>query len=312
MYIIDAIMYANLLTMMTIGFTLTYIIAKIPNFAHGTFAVIGIYVTYTVSEIGGLNPYLSIPLSFFVVGGVALTQYFFIIRPLIKMKATRISLTITTIAMEIIIFAVVNVYIEYIRKVYAAQGLYPVAFLLKRKDFTIFNLPGVFIVSSILIITITTLLYLMLTKTKFGIAMRATVEDSELASVMGVDVNKVNAFAWFLPGGLAGMAGSIMPLWFQAHSQVGSYIIISTFAGSILGGISSIYGAIIGGFIVGLSETLGVIFLSDTIGSWITAYRLLIPLTILAVTLLILPKGFTGLIEDYMDKRILSKLGERK
>jgi branched-chain amino acid transport system permease protein len=312
MYVIDAIMYANLLTMMTIGFTLTYIIAKIPNFAHGTFAVIGIYVTYTVSEIWKLNPYLSIFLSFLVVGSTALAQYFFILRPMIKMKATLISLTITTIAMEIIIFALINVYIEYIRKIYSSQGLYPVVFLLKQKDFVIFNFPGVFIVSSVLIVAITILLYFMLTKTRFGIAMRATVEDSELASVIGVDVNKVNAFAWFLTGGLAGMAGSLMPLWFQTHSQVGTYLIISVFAGSILGGISNIYGAIIGGYIVGLSETLGVIFLADIIGSWITAYRLLVSLTILAITLLILPRGFAGLIEDYMDKRILSKLGEKK
>jgi branched-chain amino acid transport system permease protein len=311
MFTLDAIIYTNLLTMLTIGFTLTYIIAKIPNFAHGTLAVIGIYITYTVTAIWKLNPYISVPLAFLIVGGITLIQYLFIIRPMKFMGATLISLTITTIALEIILFAFINVYIEIIRKSYGYLGLYPEAFLFRELDFKIFNLPGVFIVSSILITFLIVTLHILLTKTKFGVAMRATVEDSELASMMGINIERINAIAWFLTGGLAGMAGSLMPLWFQGHPMVGTYLIISVFAGSILGGISSIYGAIIGGYIDGLSETIGVVTLSDILGSWIVAYRLLIPLIILSIVLMIFPKGITGLIENWLDKRILAKLGEK-
>jgi len=146
----------------------------------------------------------------------------------------------------------------------------------------------------------------------FGLVMRATVEDSELASMMGINVEKVNAIAWFLTGGLAGMAGSLMPLWFLGNPAVGGLLITSVFAGSILGGISSIYGAIIGGYIDGLSETIGVVMLSSILGPWVSAYRLLIPLVILSMVLMIFPRGITGFIEDWLDKRILAKMGEGK
>ncbi len=300
----DALVYANLLLMLSIGFTLTYLTAKIPNFAHGTLAGIGVYIAFTVARILKLNAYLALPIAFLIVGIVELALYITVIGTLKRMGATFISLTIATIALEIIISASINIYADYISR---ATGVFSRAFLMRKEDFNLFGLPGALIVSSILVATLITTLHLMLTRTKFGIAMRATVENPALAEMMGINTEKVTAISWFLTGGLAGLAGALLPLWFQGYPEIGNQLIVSVFASSVLGGLSSIYGAMIGGYIVGLTEVLGTKMLASLIGAWITAYRLLIPLTVLSIVLLIAPRGISGIIEDIMLSKALYK-----
>jgi len=290
----DAVMYANLLILLSTGFTLTYLTAKIPNFAHGTFAAIGVYVTFTVLRIWGLNPYIAAPIAFLIGAGSGAFLYVVVIGTLKKYGATLISLTISTLAIEIIVLAIINIYADYVRN---TMGIISRMFMFRYADFEFIGLPGVLIVSTTLAVLLILGFHLMLTKTKFGISMRATVEDPALASVLGVNVELVSTVSWFLTGGLAGLAGSLLPLWLQGSPLTGERILISIMASSILGGISSIYGAILGGYLIGLTEVLGTVALMDLLGSWVSAYRLLIPLTAMAIVLLRAPHGVVGIFE---------------
>jgi len=290
----DAVMYANLLVLLSTGFTLTYLTAKIPNFAHATFAGIGIYVTFTVLRIWKLNPYIAAPLAFMMGAGLGAFLYVVVIGTLKKYGATLVSLTISTLAIEIIVLAIINIYADYVRN---TMGLISRMFMFRYADFEFMDLPGVLIVSTALAGLLILGFHLILTKTKFGISMRATIEDTALASVLGVNVELVSTISWFLTGGLAGLAGSLLPLWLQGSPLTGERILISVMASSILGGISSIYGAILGGYLIGLTEVLATVALMDTLGAWVSAYRLLIPLTVMAMVLLKAPRGFVGIIE---------------
>jgi len=290
----DAVMYANLLVLLSTGFTLTYLTAKIPNFAHATFAGIGIYVTFTVLKIWKLNPYIAAPLAFMMGAGLGAFLYVVVIGTLKKYGATLVSLTISTLAIEIIVLAIINIYADYVRN---TMGLISRMFMFRYADFEFMDLPGVLIVSTALAGLLILGFHLILTKTKFGISMRATIEDTALASVLGVNVELVSTISWFLTGGLAGLAGSLLPLWLQGSPLTGERILISVMASSILGGISSIYGAILGGYLIGLTEVLATVALMDTLGAWVSAYRLLIPLTVMAMVLLKAPRGFVGIIE---------------
>ena len=86
-----------------------------------------------------------------------------------------------------------------------------------------------------------------------------------------------------------------MSLWFLGDPNLGPLLIPSVFAASIVGGFLSIYGAIAGGILVGLTEVLGTIFLAGEFGSWLIAYRPLIPLVFIVVTLLLAPRGLAGI-----------------
>lgn len=296
----DALVYANLILMLTIGFTTTYLTAKIPNFAHGTFAGIGIYVTFYIVKILKMNPYIACPIAFVLGAVISVFLYVVVIGTLKKFGATPISLTISTIALQIIISAMINIYADWIRTV---TGVYSRIFLLRHADLKIAGLPGVLVTSTALIISLITIIHLILTKTKFGIAMRATVENPALASMFGINVEFVSTVSWAITGGLAGLAGSLFPLWFQSAPGTGNMLMTSVFAASVLGGIQSIYGAMIGGYVVGLGEVLGTSLLSRILGPWVAAYRTLIPLTILSIVLLISPQGILGLIETIQLKR---------
>jgi branched-chain amino acid transport system permease protein len=298
--IISAIVYASILSLLSTGFTLVYLTAKIPNFAHGSFATIGIYISFTAVYVLGVNPYLFAPVAFILTGTTALLIYLSVLGLLRKRGASLISQMISLLAVEMIISAVLNIYLDYIQ---FTEGIYSRSLLLRYIDFNCLGLPGILIVSTTVALTLILSIHLMLTRTKFGISMRATVEDSSLAAILGVNINLVTSISWFLTGGLAGLAGSLMPMWFQGDPQIGYRILVSVFAASVLGGLSSIYGAILGGYIIGLTEILGTAFLSDVIGTWVTSYRLLIPLLVMCFTLLLMPRGVVGIIESLRMRR---------
>jgi branched-subunit amino acid ABC-type transport system permease component len=134
----------------------------------------------------------------------------------------------------------------------------------------------------------------MLTRTKMGVAMRATAEDPELASVLGININQIQLFSWFLTGGLACLAGAMIPLWFQSTPSTGAMMITSIMAGSLLGGFDSIYGSVIGGAVVGMSEIILTFWGQSIIGTWFGEYRPMVPMIFLVTVLLIEPQGLQG------------------
>jgi branched-chain amino acid transport system permease protein len=307
--LIEGLVYANIITLLSIGFTLTYLTSRIPNFAQGTFASVGIYVTFTVTKIWGLNVYLAVPVGFTLNALIATLIYKGILRTLKKHGASLVSLMISTLAIELLILAGINIYADIIQ---TKLWIISRTFLLKYLDFSYMGLPGIFIVLTIFVLSLTVVLYLFLNRTKFGIAMRATVEDPDLASLLGVNVDLVSTVSWFLTGGLAGIAGCLIPLWFQSDPNTGSMLTVSIFASSVLGGLSSIYGAILGGYIIGLTEVMGNSVLTRLLGGWAAYYRLLIPLTILCLTLLKAPRGLVGLIEDIQTRGYKLQLIRRR
>jgi branched-chain amino acid transport system permease protein len=286
-----ALVFASELTLLSIGFTLTYLTAKVPNFAHGTYAGIGIYVSYTFAKIWGRSPYLGFPVAFIIGGVFSVLVYKLVIGALANMGGGAIVLTISTLAIQIFLTALIQIYAYYLRERYST---YSMAFLLKDFDFKLAGFPGIFVVSLSLTIFSVFALHYMLTRTKIGIAMRATAEDPELASVLGIDTNQIQLFSWFLTGGLACLAGAMIPLWFQSNPQSGAMIITSIMAGSLLGGFNSIYGSVVGGAIVGMSEILLTTWGQAVIGVWVGEWRPVVPMIFLVAVLLIEPGGIQG------------------
>jgi branched-chain amino acid transport system permease protein len=180
-------------------------------------------------------------------------------------------------------------------------------FFVKEYDFKIAGYPGIFPMSFSICVIVVIMLHILLTRTKIGIAMRATAEDPELASVLGINIDFIQRLSWFLTGGLACLAGAMYPLWFQSYPKSGGMIMTSIMAGSLLGGFDNIYGAIIGGFGVGFSEVVLTAWLQNILGPWIGRWRPLVPMFILVAVLLFEPQGLTGVYERLK----ASPIGER-
>ncbi len=131
-------------------------------------------------------------------------------------------------------------------------------------------------------------LYFIVWKTPLGRAMRATRDDAEAAQMMGVEVDKIRAFTFFVSSALAGVAGLVFGLYYgQINFRSGYGIGLRAFTASVLGGIGNPLGSVVGGVIIGLIEAIG----GQIIGVGWTA---IIVFSLLIITLLFLPNGLFG------------------
>jgi len=288
----DAIIFASLLGLLSIGLTLTYLTTRVPNFAHASFATIGVYIALITTRVWDTSPYVAIPIAFVISGLVAFSLYHFILKRLIRKKASQAIQMIATLAFDLVVIALLNITADYLVKTFHVTSR---EFSLRSYDAEFMGLPLIVLAAPLAIAILAITMHVILRKTKFGIAMRAATQNSDLAEIVGVNVKLVYGASWILGGGFAGIAGALMSMWFQGDPNLGPQLIPSIFAASIVGGFLSIYGAIAGAILVGLTEVLGTRFLAGEVGSWLIAYRPLIPLVFIVVTLLLAPKGLAGI-----------------
>lgn len=289
----DAVVFASLLTMLSTGLTLTYMTTKVPNFAHGDFAAINIYLTLTLAKLFGVDPYLGMVPAFLLGGIIALTLYTAILKPLLDKGANYIILMIATIAYDMILLSIINIVADYLSRVHKITSR---LFQLREWGYgiEIAGQPSIVIIAPLCAVIMVVSLYLFLNKTKFGIAMRAAIDNPSLAETIGINVNLTYAASWFISGGLAGIAGTLAPLHMTCNTDTGVKLLVSIFAASIVGGFTNIYGAFLGGFLIGLAEVLGTGYLAIGLGAWVVPYRPVIPLILMVLTLLFAPEGLTG------------------
>jgi len=289
--LVDAVVYGNLLSLLSIGLSLTLLTTRVSNFAHGDFATVGIYVAYTMSVLFGANPYLFLPFSF--VGGLLLgfLVYRVVFEPL-RGKASLVTLMIVSMALDFILRYSVQIYADVLQR---SLGVYTRGIVFKdvNVNFLGSTLPGLLVISSAVAWLFLLLLYLFLYKTKVGIAMRAVIENPSLSEALGINVKRVYALSWMLSASFASVAGVFLPFRITVNPDTGFSILLSIFAAVTLGGLESLLGSIIGAYIIAFSETVGVYYLSQIGLS--TAYRPAISFITLALVLLLYPRGLAGL-----------------
>ncbi|MEL9914717.1 MAG: branched-chain amino acid ABC transporter permease [Thermoplasmatales archaeon] len=284
----QALVYSFILSLLGIGITLLYRTTKVPNFAHASFTTAGAYAVYSVTMTLGLNPYLYGFPTAFLIGALMAVILFLILEPLRRRKATIQMLMIATLAYDILMFGILNVYADILQASYKIPSR---TVTLRRFDFTVADLRGVFVISFILLLLSVTILYLILSKTSIGISLRASMENQALAESIGIDTRVTLLISWAIAGGLAGLGGGTLAMWTQIDPSVGMFLVASMFCASIVGGLEEIYGAILGGLLLGFVELIGIEILAKVIGTWIVPYRPAIPLLILFLTLLLSPMG---------------------
>jgi branched-chain amino acid transport system permease protein len=287
-----AIIYSNLLVLLAVGLTLTYITTAVPNFAQGSFAVFGSYIALTLLRLFNIHPYYSIPLVFVMGGLLGVAIYMGVLKPLISRGAEVVILMIATLAVDLILLGLLGSYSDYLGVITKKSAK---KFILTPYDFEVAGTTGIFFVSILTIVVILGGLYLLLFKTKFGVAMRASMENPDLAEIMGVNVEITRLTSWILSGALASVAGVLLPFRQEIVPMTGGIIIVSIFASSIVGGLSSIFGALLGGYIVGMSESFVTFYLSKIFGPSVLVYSRVVSLIVLIVTLILAPRGITSI-----------------
>jgi len=290
--IVGTIIYGSMLVILCVGFSLTHLMEKFPNFAHSSFAIVGTILTFNFVMLWGYNPYLAWPFAFLLGGCIGMVLYLSVVRPMQRLGSSGIMLSFAMLALSIVLTSVLSIYSYWIMTSY---GLRLSGFILKNYDFRWMDYPGIMFVAPLISILMVVALHLLLTRVKFGIAIKATAEDPKLATTLGVNVFSVHLASWFLTGAFSALAGAVLPLWIATSLGYSDELLISIMAGSVLGGLDSIYGAIVGGIFVTIVQRILPSLLISAFGVWIGEYGPLIPIIVIVVVLLLEPKGLTGM-----------------
>ncbi len=291
--VMGVVIYASMLIILCIGFTLTYMLERFPNFAHTSLASVGSMLTYSMVRLHGCNPYLSWPLTSLLGGGLGIAVYLAVIRPLQRAGSSGIMLSFAMFALSFILNAVLYIYSYW---VLMAHGFRAGGFILRAYDYSLWGYPAVLFAAPLLSAALVYSLHHFLTRVRFGIALRATVENPELAQSLGVNISHVHLASWFLTGATSSLAGAVLSLWSPTRLDRSDQLLMSVMAGSVLGGLESLYGAIVGGLILAMAQTVLPGLLIKTFGLWIGGYEPLVPMLAIILTLILEPNGLTGLL----------------
>lgn len=294
--LVKAVAYSSCIGIGAASITLIYNATKTFNFAHASLVTWGMYLVFAMTCLMGHTPYhYLLPTALFcgLIGGAI---YLTVNRRLLIAKSKEVTLMMSTLGVDLILFGFLNVFSDYLLKVHRLPAKY---FIFETRDITLslgpLSVRLVGLVAPVTLVLVIMLLHLFLTKTKLGISMRAAIENPELASLSGINPELTYVLAWLIGGALSGVSGGLLTLVVTGYTAAGMTMVVSFFAGAIVGGLYSIYGALLGGFLVGLGEYLGVSLIASLIGGWIYAYRPAIPLLVMAATLLIQPGGLAVL-----------------
>ncbi|MEM1560731.1 MAG: branched-chain amino acid ABC transporter permease [Ignisphaera sp.] len=293
----SSITYAAILSIGCASITLLYASTRTFNFAHASMVSWGFYMVFILYKFFGYIPYTYIPIAALTTAAIGVVVYILVIRRLINIGASEITLMMVTLGVDLILFASLNMVVDVLKRGFGIDATKINIILADPIVMRIWGTPikYIHIVSIVAALTIVIALHLFLTRTNLGIAMRASIENPTLASILGIDINIVYTLAWFIGGLLAGLSGGLLVLFMEGTTTIGFDIVVFYFAGSIVGGLYSIYGGLLGGALVGVSER----FLTFLLSYWIPdiiAYRFAVPMVMLVTTLLIYPRGLAGLV----------------
>jgi branched-chain amino acid transport system permease protein len=282
--LVNGLFIGSVYGLFAVGYTLVFGVLDILNLAHAAVFTLGGLVALWLVQAGGMSIWLAFPLATLFAGllGLLLNQVAFV--PLRKRADSQFSGLISSIAMAII-FEAVALGLFGARSVRFPQGTVSVH---------IWHIAGVTITSlQVGIVLVATLLMLVLTffiqRTRTGKAIRTVAENERAAMLLGVNVNGIIAFTFFISSALGGAAGILYGLYFDSLApDMGRSIELKGLAVIILGGMGSIPGAILGGLAFGLSEVLTVAI------SGTSNLRDAVAFTVLFAILLIRPSGLLG------------------
>ena len=277
--LLSGLLTGGLYVQIGIGLSLIFGVMRIINFAHGELMVIGMYLTYALFTFFGIDPFLSVVIvapALFLFGG-ALERIF--IQPVLRAKEE--NQILLTVGLSLILsnglLLLFGANYRSVTTSYSGSVFYlgPISLSVPMS------------ISFILTLVMTLSLYLFLMKTCTGMAIRATAEDREAAMLIGIDAKRMGFLAFGIGTALVGTAGSLLDPVYYISPGVGGPFTLKAFVVTVLGGMGSITGAMVGGLLLGVAESLGAVYIS-------TGYKDAIGLLLFLGVLLVRPSGLFG------------------
>jgi branched-chain amino acid transport system permease protein len=281
--IVFGILVGSLYGLAAVGLSLVFGVTKFLNVAHGELLMLGGYATFWLFQLLKFDPFLSLPLSilFLLIIGFVLYQLIFV--RMVKLpEEAKIKNTM------LVGFGVSLILQNLALRLWTADDR-GISTLYSRLSFTVLETRFPLIRVASLVISLVALLTLhqFLRRTYIGKAIRATVEDWEAASLMGIDVHQVYLLSFIIGAALAGVAGSLVSVGYSIAPSMGLQWTLKALIVMVLGGLGSIVGTFVGGIVLGVTESVAGIAISGS-------YREVVGLVLFILVLIFRPQGLFG------------------
>ncbi|MCC1495041.1 branched-chain amino acid ABC transporter permease [Cognatishimia sp. F0-27] len=297
-HLLDGILVGSILSLGAVGLTMVMHMLRFANFSHAELLSIG---AYSALVFDGLFKAL-MPIMTVKIGPLSMTGAL-VLAMILSMGITGLS----AVAIDRLVFRRVREKGEELSMVFASFGM---ALIIRNLIGLVFGLHQMLYTRDIVFATILSrdplilvkpdqvatlvitlviilILHLVLSRTTFGYSLRAVAENPSLAQVNGVNLRRMIASVWVLGGALAALAGVFYGLTNHISPVMGRDLVLPIFAATIVGGIGSIYGAMLGGFLVGIAANMALLILPS-------GYAPSVPFLIILAVLLIRPHGILG------------------
>jgi len=280
-FVIQALVTGGVYALLAVGFSLIFGVARMVNLAHTSFLMLAAYGMFYTTYRLGLDVFTAILISLVATVIIGLVSYKLFIDRIREHEVTvmLITLALATIFQECMVLA----FGAHFRE---APTLIPgfVEVLGVKISYQHLLTIGVVVVVLVAI-------WLLLTRTKLGIAIRATAQDTEVANLMGINVSRILLIAMGIAAALAAIAGIVVaPLW-VVYPYMWMNPLVMIMAIVVLGGLGSIKGSVIGAFIIGVVEAAVVFYLPG--GAFL---RGAIALLVMVILLVVRPEGLYGIV----------------
>ncbi|SRR6056297_3373553 len=276
---INGLMIGGIYALIALGLTMIYGVLKIINFAHGEFVMLGMYVTYVAVSTTGMSPYLSILITIvfmFIVG--ALVQKYMINRIL---NAETLN--------QVLLLAGLSLFMRNLIMMIFSPNNQSINFGLSHYSYLISN----YVVNAPRLIAFSVgvalclFLYYFIKNTKTGKMIRASAQNRMGALLTGIDVNRSFIIAFGIGVTAAGIAGSLLATFYYISPTAGQPFVLTSFVIVVLGTMGNFIGALIGGLIIGLTESYAAIILSPSM-------KEVVSFSLFILILLFKPSGIFG------------------
>lgn len=277
--LVSGVLTGSLYAMIGVGLTVIFGVMRIINLAHGEMVMLGMFGAYWSWTLWKVDPFVSailwVPL-LFVAGMLA---YRFLVAPIVpggELNTLLYTAGLSLLLANLALLAWTGDY-RTLNLPYAVRPLRPLGIAVPVPLAVAFGLAAL----------VTLALWAFLARTDTGRAVRATSQDREAAALMGIDVERIATVSFGLGTALAGAAGVLLVPSLYLYPTVGEILVVKCFVVVVLGGLGSVPGAIAGGVLLGLVESLGAVYVS-------VAYKDAIGFVIFLLVLLFRPQGLFG------------------
>jgi branched-chain amino acid transport system permease protein len=273
--VLFGVVVGSIIALGAVGVSLIFGILRFANFAHGDLMTLGAYLALIVVGPLALPMYLAFPLALAGTGAVAVGIDQVLFRRL--RRTAPVILLISSFGVALILRSAIQL-------VWGPDNIvYSSAIQLPWRVFDLRIRPDhVIILAATLCLVV--LLHLFLQRTRMGKAMRAMSDDPDLARVAGINTERVVIWTWIMGGGLAAAAGIFLGMDTRLNPLLGWNLLLPVFAAALLGGIGRPYGAIVGGFLIGIATEVSTMFMEP-------AYKPAIAFALIVILLIVRPTG---------------------